>query len=745
MGEQNIGKIKESIRRACSRIMGLVSDGQMQQIAIAFTFLRRVDCLISKYAEESSLFHSKYSERMSDERLDKELRRISGGYPFFNYSGYTFANILLANNSIEVVLNSYFQGFSKNLQEILDGLNYRQNVAILQRQSRFLVELLDEFSKIDLSNTSIDNKGFIELISSLLNLGIREMSSSYELSNLISDCLLSKDFRDGKDDVTTIYDPVCGTGVMLACAGEKAKRFAIYQANITLYGQEISVFPCAVAKALALLTGNEDSMVRHGNTLTEDLFPESRFQYIMADMPLALPWRPIKERIERESFDLKGRFNIGLPSVSDSQFLFIQHVISKMEPNGSRAAFITSSYVLAGGDVKSGESRIRRWMFEHDLVEAIIALPGGVLPYTNIPVFLWILNNRKDELNADRVQLIKGSFKTGKTLDVERIINAYLHPSEDEMISKFVMNNDFGFYELKLLEKGSSSKTVTIGLDTDINKYIKEEVAPFAKGEVTVDYGSVEKGYTVNFEKFFPAVIEEEEPSIDELSQKVLTLIEEFRLLETDVLSGNLQEKNLVREEPVQYDDTKQNAWQLCPLHYFAEITKGQGKQPEGGLPLLSVSYLRDKNAQSGVHVMNPSNRDKKAVADSDVLLINTGANTGEVFKGISGIASPTLTIARAHQDVVLPEFLYYLMKGNEKKLRNFAKGVSVKSIDLKTLSNAKFPLPSIEEQRQIVDKLDITVKKIDKIIDLLGGTDNVLTQYRQALIENVIQGKLKI
>ena len=93
MGEQNIGKIKESIRRACSRIMGLVSDGQMQQIAIAFTFLRRVDCLISKYAEESSLFHSKYSERMSDERLDKELRRISGGYPFFNYSGYTFANI----------------------------------------------------------------------------------------------------------------------------------------------------------------------------------------------------------------------------------------------------------------------------------------------------------------------------------------------------------------------------------------------------------------------------------------------------------------------------------------------------------------------------------------------------------------------------------------------------------------------------------------------------------------------------
>lgn len=745
MEKQNIEIIKTRIWETCNLIRSLgFAEAQMQQVIIAFTFLRRIDCLISKYAEESSSFYSKNRERLSDERLDKELRRISGGYPFFNYSGYSFANILLASSSIEVVLNSYFQGFSNNLQEILDGMSYRQNVAILQRRSRYLVELFDSFSKIDLSTFSIDNEEFIELISSLLREGVCDFCTSLELSNLICKCLLSKDCRDDKDDIATIYDPVCGTGVMLSNAGEKAKKL-FNSASVSLYGQEISEFPCSVAKALVLLSGNEDSKVQYGNTLTDDQFAEKHFQYIMADMPLGLQWRSIKDRIERESFDINGRYSIGLPNTGDSQFLFIQHIISKMDPRGSKAAFITSGSILWGGDVKSGESRIRRWMFEKDLIEAIIALPGGVLPYTNIPVYLWILNNRKDNLRTDRVQLIKGAFKTGKTLDVERIINAYRNPFEDKEVSKFVMNDEFGYYELKLLETGSSSRTVTIGLDTDIDKYIKEEVAPFAKGMVTVDYSSVDKGYTVNFDKLFPSVILEEGPSIDELSQKVLTLIEEFRSLETDIMLSNLQEKALVKEESVQYGSTRQNAWQQCPLHYFAETSKGQGKQPEGDLPLINVQYLREKNAQSGVHVINPLIRDKKVVTDSDVLLITTGANAGEVFKGISGIASSTLTIVRANQDVVLPEYLYYLMKGNEKDLRNLAKGLSVKSIDLKTLSNAKFQLPSLAEQTQIVAQLDKAVGKIDKIIDLLGGTGNVLSQYRQALIENVIQGKLKL
>lgn len=747
MEEHNNGIVTTRIWKTSNLIRGLdLTEVQMQQVIIAFTFLRRIDCLISQYAKESELFYSKNREKLSDERLDKELRLLSGGYPFYNYSGYTFSNILHTNNSLEVVINSYLQGFSNNIQEILDGMNFKQNVAILLRHSKYLVNLFDSYSEIDMSNTSIDTEEYVELISSFFSdrtYLFSQFFTSQNLSNLICECLLTKDFRSSKDEDLTIYDPVCGTGTMLANAGEKAKRFAIHQANIALYGQEISEFPCAVAKALALLTGNEDSKVCYGNTLTDDLFPNRHFQYIMADMPFGLQWRPIKERIERESFGIDGRFTIGLPNTGDSQFLFIQHIISKMNPHGSKAAFITSGNVLWGGDVRSGESRIRRWMFEHDMVEAIIALPGGVLPYTSIPIYLWILNNAKSNLQKDRVQLINGTFKTGKSLDVVRIVNAYQNPSDEDKISKIVMNDEFGFYELKLKEDGIRDRVITIDLKTNIYDYIEEEVAPFAKGNVSVDYRSVEKGYSVNLDKFFK-IEDETGPSINDLSQKVLSLIEEFRNIETDLFISNCQEKTIAKEDTLQYGKAKLDACPFYPLHYIAKISKGQIKQPDGELPYITVSYLRDKSQQSGVHIMQPSNNDK-VVTDSDVLLINTGANAGEIFKGVSGIASSTLSIIRANENVVSSKYLYYLLKSNEKYLRTITKGSSIKYIDTRMLSNAKFQLPSPKKQKLIVDYLDYAIEKIDKIIDLLGGTDNILTQYRQALIENVVHGKIKI
>lgn len=753
MEEQNIGKINNSIWRAGSVIRGLASEEQMQQIIIALTFLRRIDCLIEQYAQESALFYSKNRERLSDERIDKELRRISGGYPFYNYSGYTFSNIFLANTSIEVVLNSYLQGFSKNVQEFLDGMNFRQNVAILLRQSRSLVVLFNTLSSIDMSISSIDNEDFVELISSLLkNIApsFGQFFTYQNLSSLICDCLLSKDIRHSKDEDVTIYDPVCGTGSMLANAGEKAKVYAIHQANIALFGQEISEFPCAIAKALTLLTGNEDSIVHHGNTLTDDLFPDKKFQYILADIPMGLQWRPIKERIERESFSSNGRFNIGLPSVSDSQFLFIQHIISKMDNQGSRAVFITNRLVLSNGDVKSGESRIRRWLFERDLVEAIIALPGGLLSHSNIPVYLWILNNRKDVSRLGRVQLINGSTKqlaSNREFVFNHILDAYKHSYNEGTFSKIIYNQELGFYELRLLEAGGPIRKVTIGLNTDINNYIKEEVAPFAKGEITVDYSSVEKGYSVFFEKHFKTIVKKDttEPNIEDLSNKVLSLIEEFRSFEIDSFLNNYHVGNCVKEDAVQYSGIMQKVKPFYPLQFIAEISKGQSKELDGELPYITVSYLRNKNAQSGFHIMKPLDRKNRIAIDSDVLLINTGANAGEVFQGVSGIPSSTLSIIRANENKVLPKYLYYLLKGNEKYLRNLTKGISIKSIDLGTLSNAKFQLPSLEEQTQIVALLDKMIGKIDTIIDLLGGSENILTQYRQALIENVIQGKIEL
>ena len=157
MEAQNKSSIVNQIWQVCSRIRGLYPYEQMLQVVVAFTILRRIDCLIEKYAQESESFYKKYSERLTDERLAEKLCEISGGYQFYNYSGYNFRGILSSSDSIEVVMNSYLQGFSDNVMEILEGMNFHQNLATLLRQSRLLVELFEQFAQLDMSEKSVDN------------------------------------------------------------------------------------------------------------------------------------------------------------------------------------------------------------------------------------------------------------------------------------------------------------------------------------------------------------------------------------------------------------------------------------------------------------------------------------------------------------------------------------------------------------------------------------------------------------
>lgn len=742
MLEQNIKVSASRIWQVCSHVRGLMPDSQLQQVAIAFTFLRRIDCLVGQYAKECASFYEKNHETLSEERLDKKLREISGGYSFYNYSGYTFSALLLSNKSVDVVLNTYLQGFSINVIEFLDGMNFRQNLGVLQRQSRYLVELFQLFAEIDLSASSVDNEEFIELVSNVFS-GSREIGEFYTplgLTKLISESILSEDIRADKEEYTTIYDPVCGTGGLLSITGQKAKDIAVHQSEISLFGQDIAVFPCAIAKALTLLSGNEDSTVLHGNTLTDDMFPNRRFHYIVAEFPFGLQWRPFKERIEKESKDLSGRFHIGLPSVSDSQLLFVEHIISKMDPNGSRAAFITSASALWSGNAGSGETRIRRWLFENDMVESIISLPSGVLSFTSIPVYLWILSNKKDDFHKGRVRLIDTTSIVGnerRFLMDEKFVKNVLEEYKSKVVSKmskFVSNDDFGYYEVSLLENGKRKETVKISLGTDINEFIARERQPFAKGTVTVDYGSVEKGYSVQFEDFFAT---EETPTIPvkETAEEILSIVDAISELKP------LAQKVMVLKETSSLPES----WKELPLRSFAELIMGVNKPPladETGLPLLSVAYLRKPEGQDR-YAVSPRT---KFSTDNDVIVITKGANSGEVFAGMNGILSPSVTAIRiVDGSVMTPRYFYYLMKGYEKRLMPLSKGVSIKSIDSRTLLDFKCVVPPVEDQKRIVDYLDSNIIKIDSIMKSLKSIDNMFAVFRQSLIENIVFGKFAV
>ncbi len=738
--EQNIGIIKTRILQFCSSNRDIMPGLQIQEVAIAFTFLRRIDCLIGKYAKECEAFYIKNRERLSEQRLDSELKDLSGGFPFYNYSGYTFNGILFSNNSIDVVLNSYLQGFNWSVMNILRGMNFLQNLSVLQRQSRYIVEIFHFFSELDLSSSSVDNEEFTEIISSLVTETSKDKSFLFTpeiLSKLICGCLITNDVHKEKDNHVTIYDPVCGTGLLLAYAAEKVKTIAIHQENIGLYGQEIAVFPCAIAMALVLLSGNGNSKVLYGDTLTEDMFANNRFQYIVADLPLGLQWRHLKERIEKECTDANGRFFMGLPNYSDSQFLFIEHIISKMDPQGSRAAFITSSSVLWSGTATSGESRIRRWMFENDLVETIIALPSGTLTATSIPVYLWILSNKKNDTQKGKVRLIDTSSIVRKnrrnSIDddfVQSVIDEY-KSSIVSMMSQIVGNEQFGYYEVGLLENGKKKERVAISLDTDIHDFIEKERQPYAKGEITIDYTSVEKGYSIQFEKFFKQE-QTDVVSLVEATKDLVPVIDAIASLKANLV------KIKGRSESV--------SWTEYPLRAATDVVFGVNRPPvqtNDGLPALSVSYLRNPSIDAPLYEVTPKT---KCSTVRDVVIIVRGENAGEVFKGVDGILTPSVAAIKCiDESIIAPQYLYYLLKGHEKSLRSLAMGVNIKSLDSKSIPNLKCMIPPIDEQLRLVSYLDDIIGKIDNITSALDSIDNVFSTYRQTLIENVVRGRVVI
>ena len=740
MKEDNIELIKDRIWQVCSRVKDAMPDMHLQEVAIAFTFLRRIDCLIGKYAQKSYSFYADNYETLSDDRLSEKLTEISGGYSFYNRSGYSFKEILHSEGSIDVVLNSYIQGFSYNVLHFLNGMGFSQNQAVLLRQPRYLIGLFEMFAELDLSSSSLDNEDFSKLIYLILSEGMKyygEHFTDIGLSSLISSCLLNVDIREDKNERISIYDPVCGTGSMLVTAGEKAKEFAIHQDNISLYGQEISVFPSSVAEALVLLSGGSSSRIAYGDTLTEDAFADNRFHYILADSPFGLSWKPIQTEIQKEALDLTGRFSIGLPAVSDSQFLFIEHIISKMCSQGSRAAFITTASVLWGGNAQSGESRIRRWMFEHDLVETIIALPAGSRTETIIPIYLWILSNKKSEDQKGKVRLIDVTsmvhkmWRNGLRSDLVKMIIEEYKSKVESTNSRIVHNDQFGYYEVDLLENGKKKERVTISLDTDINEFVKKERQPYAKGEITIDYSSVEKGYTIQFEKFFVQETNEI-PSLSEATCDMLTAIDIVASLKMDIIKIEAREKA--------------QTWEEYPLCAVAGILLGGPKPTDintEGLPLLSVAYLRKPSDDEPLYTISQKS---KCATKNDAIVIVRGENAGEVFKGVDGILSSSVAAIKSiNENVIIPKYLYYLLKGNENTLRSLAKGVAQKSLDSKSMLSLKCSIPPIEVQKKIVSNIDDVVGKIDKIIEYTGNTDNVFATYRQTLIENAVRGKLKI
>ncbi|MBD1204748.1 MAG: SAM-dependent DNA methyltransferase [Rhodobacteraceae bacterium] len=402
------------------------------KVILPFTVLRRLDCVLAS-TKEAVL--AELAARQGQGLNPEPFLLRKAGQTFYNTSKLDMKKLVGDQDNIAANLYSYIQGFSFAVRDIFERFEFSAQVDRLYKAG-LLYQVAEKFAQIDLHPDRVDNHQmglvFEELIrrfAELSNETAGEHFTPREVIRLMVNLLFVED-----DDVLskpglvrTIYDPTAGTGGMLSVAGEYLTEHND-AAQLVMFGQELNPESYAICKADMLIKGQDVSNIIFGNTLSDDGHPTQKFDYMLSNPPFGVEWKKVEKvvRAEHERHGFNGRFGPGLPRVSDGSLLFLMHLISKMRPakdGGSRFGIVLNGSPLFTGGAGSGESEIRRYVLENDLVEAIIALPTDMFYNTGIATYVWVLSNRKPEHRKGKVQLIDGSHfwqKMRKSLGSKR-------------------------------------------------------------------------------------------------------------------------------------------------------------------------------------------------------------------------------------------------------------------------------------------------------------------------------------
>lgn len=394
------------------------------KVILPFTVLRRLDCVLEPTKETvMDFYEEKVKSMMESGKLKNPdpLLNQKARVPFHNISQFTFQKLKDDPDNVAANLKNYINGFSAAGREILEYFNFNDQINRLD-EANLLFLVVKEFAKpeINLHPDVVSNieMGYVfeELIrkfSELSNETAGEHFTPREVIRLMVNLLFQNDREvlTQKGIVKTIYDPACGTGGMLSVAEEYIKELNL-DAKPVVFGQELNPESYAICKSDMLIKGQDVSNIKFGNSFTTDGLEHETFDYMLSNPPFGVEWKKVQTHVkaehEKKGFD--GRFGAGLPRISDGSFLFLQHMIAKMKRDngGSRIAIVFNGSPLFSGSAGSGESEIRRWIIENDMLEAIVALPDQLFYNTGIYTYIWIVTNAKAAARKGKIQLING-------------------------------------------------------------------------------------------------------------------------------------------------------------------------------------------------------------------------------------------------------------------------------------------------------------------------------------------------
>ena len=427
----NHGEIVSFIWGVADLIRDTFRRGKYQDVILPLTVLRRLDCVLAPTKRKVLAAQARFKDRLDNP--EGQLERASG-FAFYNTSRYDFEKLLADAPHIAQNLRHYIAEFSPNMREVLEKFDFDNTISKLD-EAGLLFQVVQRFGdpRVDLHPDAVDNAAmgtiFEELIrkfNEALNENPGEHFTPRDVVHLMVDLLLAGDRRRlrTKGVVLSVYDPCCGSGGMLTLAkehvtagetrdGARRARAVNPGADVHLFGQEVNPETFAICKADLYMKsedGRDAERVVFGSTLSNDRHAGRGFDYMIANPPYGKDWKRDVDTVRAEhDRGPAGRFAPGLPRISDGQLLFLLHMLAHMRgpaEGGSRVAIIMNGSPLFTGDAGSGESEIRRWILENDLLEALIALPEQLFYNTGIATYVWVLTNRKRPRRRGRVQLI---------------------------------------------------------------------------------------------------------------------------------------------------------------------------------------------------------------------------------------------------------------------------------------------------------------------------------------------------
>ena len=417
-----ISEYANIIWSSANTLRGSYIQSEWSKIILPFFLLRRFDCTLKPLGKIATEHDD--SLLMS---FGVKVFRLDPNYNIYNTSILDFSSLSKEPDNITINLEIFISGFSSNVKSIIiDGFDFLNTTRKIKKN--ILNEILKAFKNINLGFDEFNNEEIGLLFDELLDLSylqsdnmLEEFLSPQDISNLMVNILFA---HDQKMEKLKIYDPACGSGSFLLAAKKHLNKLNP-NINVELFGQDYNGEIITICQSRFFIRNESIENIKQGNTLINDCFQDQEFDYILSNPPFGLSWAGYKKPICNEA-ENGGRFNAGLPVVSDASLLFVQHMISKIHSHTSdmpsRIALIVNGSVLVRGSAGSGESNIRRWIIENDFLESIIALPTELHYNTSIATYIWIITSCKEPKRKGKIQLINATDMSAIPADLKMTV-----------------------------------------------------------------------------------------------------------------------------------------------------------------------------------------------------------------------------------------------------------------------------------------------------------------------------------